>query len=297
MIAAAGGRFPRCDDRVEAGFPPASPPRPRPRPVYEEGKGTVTTLGPGSGDTPGEPEGTPPDVPEEVWQKFLADSEDAIRGSAPREPAARERVPGGWPGPLPDAGVRREAAGPYGDHGRDPYGDRAYGPYEDRVNGPYGDGAYGPYGNRGRDANGGRWHGWYGGQAHAVTGPGDPVGAVGELWEPEEPRRGPGWRALDRRARLRLVGRVAGAAAAAALAVAAWSLVSGPGAPGGGPGPATVQQLEDAPQGLPTATARPVGGPDARISTVPPADLGDARCAPPVSWPSPSRQPEPWSCG
>ncbi|WP_052808653.1 hypothetical protein [Streptomyces cyaneogriseus] len=279
----------------------------------------MTTLGPGSGDTPGEPEGTPPDVPEEVWQKFLADSEDAIRGGfAPREPSARERVPGGWPGPLPDAGTRRGAgaAGPHGDHGRDPYGDRAYGSYEDRTYGSYedraygpngdgaygsygsyGDQAYGPYGDQGRGANGGRWHGWYGGQAHAVTGHGAPAGAVGELWEPEDPRRGPGWRALDRRARLRLVGRVAGAAAAVALAVAAWSLVAGPGAPGGGTGPATVQQLEDAPQGLPTATARPVGGPAARVSTVPPADPGDARCAPPVSWPSPSRQPEPWSCG
>nr|WP_240449465.1 hypothetical protein [Streptomyces harenosi] len=255
-------------------------------------------MGPGSGDTPGEPEGTTPDVPEEVWQKFLADSEDAIRGSAPREPSARERLPGGWPGPPPDAGMRWGAAGPYGDQ-RDSYGDRAYGsyPYGLYPYGSYSGQAYGPYGDRAHDANGGRRHGSYGGQARAVTGPGDPAGAVGELWEPEDRRSGPGWRELDRRARLRLAGRVAGAAAAVALAVAAWSVVSGPGAPGGGTGPATVQQLEDAPRGLPTATARPAGGPAARVPTVPPAGAGDARCAAPVSWPSPSRQPEPWSCG
>jgi hypothetical protein len=245
--------------------------------VDEEEKGTVTTLGPGGGDTPGEPEGTTPDVPDEVWQKFLADTEDAIRDSAPREPSARDRVPGGWPGPLPDAvGVVRGPEGPYGNsHGCGSYGGLDYGSY------------------------GGLEYDPYGGQAHAVAGAGDPVaGAVGELWRPDDPGSGPGWRELDRRARLRRVGRVAGTAAAVALAVAAWSLVSaGPGAPGGGPGPATVQQLEDAPEELPAATARPVGGPAAPVSTAAPAGAGDARCAPPGSWSSPSRQPEPWSCG
>ncbi|MEU4654529.1 hypothetical protein AB0G32_11350 [Streptomyces sp. NPDC023723] len=38
-------------------------------------------------------------TPDEVWQKFLTDSEDAIRASAPREPSARDRTPG-WR-PLP----------------------------------------------------------------------------------------------------------------------------------------------------------------------------------------------------
>ncbi|WP_320773589.1 hypothetical protein [Streptomyces sp. CRN 30] len=32
-------------------------------------------------------------TPDEVWEKFLTDSEDAIRASAPREPSARERTP------------------------------------------------------------------------------------------------------------------------------------------------------------------------------------------------------------
>jgi hypothetical protein len=31
-------------------------------------------------------------VPDEVWQKFVTDSESAIRRSAPREPSARERT-------------------------------------------------------------------------------------------------------------------------------------------------------------------------------------------------------------
>ncbi|MEV5881519.1 hypothetical protein AB0L74_02125 [Streptomyces sp. NPDC052020] len=216
----------------------------------------MTTLGPGGGDPPGEPEGTTPHVPDEVWQKFLADSEDAIRDSAPREPSARDRVPGGWPGPLPDAaGVVRGSEGPYGNNHR-------------------------------CISYGGLDYGSCGGQAHAVAGAGDPVaGAVGDLWQPDDPGSGPGWRELDRRARLQRVGRVAGTAAAVVLAVAVWSLVpAGPGAPGGGPGPSTVQQLEDAPRELPAATARPAGA-------------GDARCAPTVSWSSPSRRPEPWSCG
>lgn len=41
-----------------------------------------------------------PSIPEEVWRKFLADSEPAIRASAPREPSARERAPG-RPSPPP----------------------------------------------------------------------------------------------------------------------------------------------------------------------------------------------------
>ncbi|MFE5261128.1 hypothetical protein [Streptomyces coelicoflavus] len=58
----------------------------------------MTASGPGSGDTPGEPDGTP-SVPEHVWRLFLEDDERAIRASAPREPAARDRLPGRPPEP------------------------------------------------------------------------------------------------------------------------------------------------------------------------------------------------------
>jgi hypothetical protein len=53
----------------------------------------VTTEEPGGRGTPREPHGVPP-VPDEVWLRFLADSESAIRLSAPREPSARERAAG-----------------------------------------------------------------------------------------------------------------------------------------------------------------------------------------------------------
>ncbi|MFI0570880.1 hypothetical protein [Streptomyces tendae] len=56
----------------------------------------MTASGPGSGGTPGEPDGTPA-VPEYVWRQFLEDDERAIRASAPREPSARDRVPGWRP--------------------------------------------------------------------------------------------------------------------------------------------------------------------------------------------------------
>ncbi|MFK0114300.1 hypothetical protein [Streptomyces sp. NPDC090994] len=49
----------------------------------------MSAPGPGSGGTP-----------DEVWQKFLMDSEDAIRASAPREPSARDRTPGWLPAPV-----------------------------------------------------------------------------------------------------------------------------------------------------------------------------------------------------
>ncbi|MBR8639941.1 hypothetical protein KEF29_13145 [Streptomyces tuirus] len=59
----------------------------------------MTTEGAGGGrGTPDEPHGTLP-IPDEVWLKFLTDSEYAIRASAPREPAARERAAGRQPQP------------------------------------------------------------------------------------------------------------------------------------------------------------------------------------------------------
>ncbi|MFB6749344.1 hypothetical protein ACFCX6_00195 [Streptomyces sp. NPDC056353] len=58
----------------------------------------MTASGPGGGDTPDQPDGTP-SVPEYVWRLFLEDDERAIRASAPREPAARDRFPGQQPEP------------------------------------------------------------------------------------------------------------------------------------------------------------------------------------------------------
>ncbi|MFK0169584.1 hypothetical protein ACIQU5_12330 [Streptomyces sp. NPDC090306] len=58
----------------------------------EPGDGVV----PGGSEEPGDGESADPACrfPDEVWQRFLSDSESAIRASAPREPSARERVGG-----------------------------------------------------------------------------------------------------------------------------------------------------------------------------------------------------------
>lgn len=72
----------------------------------------MTASGPDGGATPNEPHepgGVPhvpggvPHVPEDVWRRFLEDDERAIRASALREPAARERTPGWRPAPPPAA--------------------------------------------------------------------------------------------------------------------------------------------------------------------------------------------------
>ncbi|MFB6550639.1 hypothetical protein [Streptomyces sp. NPDC056405] len=67
----------------------------------------MTASGPGSGATPEQPDqpdqpdqpGGTPSVPEYVWRQFLEDDERAIRASALREPAARDRTPGWRPRP------------------------------------------------------------------------------------------------------------------------------------------------------------------------------------------------------
>ncbi|WP_030866727.1 hypothetical protein [Streptomyces sp. NRRL S-37] len=83
------------------------------------------------------------------------------------------------------------------------------------------------------------------------------VEAVGDLWQPDDPWDGPSWREMDRRARLRRAGRVAGTAAAIALALGAWSQLStGAGTPAEAPGDTVLQQSEELPQELPTATSR-----------------------------------------
>ncbi|MFF8012570.1 hypothetical protein [Streptomyces sp. NPDC007929] len=53
----------------------------------------MTTEEPDGRDASREPGGVPP-VPDGVWQRFLTDSESAIRRSAPREPSATERAAG-----------------------------------------------------------------------------------------------------------------------------------------------------------------------------------------------------------
>ncbi|MDT0386624.1 hypothetical protein [Streptomyces dubilierae] len=63
----------------------------------------MTTGGSDGRGTPGGPDGVPP-VPDEVWLRFLMDSESAIRASAPREPSARERAGGRQPQPAQSVG-------------------------------------------------------------------------------------------------------------------------------------------------------------------------------------------------
>ncbi|MDG9715458.1 hypothetical protein [Streptomyces sp. DH24] len=167
----------------------------------------MTTQGPGADRTPEEPEPTPP-VPDEVWLKFLADSESAIRASAPREPSARERARARH---RPLDAVDRAADG---------------GTTEQDV------------------------------RRQPPHRPADPeTRPVGDVWQPEDPWAGPAWRELDGRARLRRVVRVIATAAAITLALGAWSLLSiGAGTPSGTPNGTTVEQLEGAPGGVPTAT-------------------------------------------
>ncbi|MFH8498644.1 hypothetical protein [Streptomyces coeruleorubidus] len=144
----------------------------------------MTTEGPGGGrGTPDEPDGTPP-VPDDVWLRFLTDSEHAIRASAPREPSARERA----------AGRRLQ-----------------------------------------------------------------PPHTVGDLWQPEDLWVRVAWRDLDRRARVRRVGRVVATAAAVALALGAWSQLSAGAGTGTRPGTGTVRQVEGATARQSTATPLPSG--------------------------------------
>ncbi|MFG3247113.1 hypothetical protein [Streptomyces sp. NPDC048187] len=175
----------------------------------------MTATGPGSGDDDRcEPDGTPA-VPEYVWRLFLEDDEHAIRASAPREPAARDRFPDPdrFPGRLPELSADRPGwPGP-----------------SDRP---------GPSG-----------HPESAGHPQSCDRPSD---TVGEAWCPEDAWAGPGRRELDGRARGRRIARVFGTAAAVAVALAAWSQLStGPATPGGGPAETIGQRLAESPA-LPT---------------------------------------------
>ncbi|OUC92870.1 hypothetical protein [Streptomyces swartbergensis] len=144
----------------------------------------MTTEGPGGGrGTPDEPDSTPP-VPDDVWLRFLKDSEPAIRASAPREPSARERAAG------------RQLQPPH---------------------------------------------------------------TVGDLWQPEDLWVRVAWRDLDRRAKVRRVGRVVATAAAVALALGAWSQLSAGAGRDTRPGTGTVRQVEGATARQSTATPFPSG--------------------------------------
>ncbi|MFV0133647.1 hypothetical protein ACLGIH_10480 [Streptomyces sp. HMX87] len=215
----------------------------------------MSASGPG-GTTPEEPDGTP-SVPDDVWLKFLTDSERAIRASAPREPAARERLADGEPEPA----VRPKRPG----HPEHP--GRPGRPREEREE-AVGDG-------------------------HGGATP------VGELWQPEDPWTGPSWRELDGRARFRRVGRVVATAAAVALALTAWSQLStGTGTPAVVPEGTTVERVEEAPAGVPTAAspspdpARATGGPE----SAGPGPHTSPYDSPYVS-PYASSGPSPWTMG
>ncbi|MDT6983045.1 hypothetical protein ACFSUJ_02205 [Streptomyces lusitanus] len=63
----------------------------------------MTAQGPGDGGTPQEREDGVPSLPDDVWQRFLGDSEQAIRTSAPKEPSASQRAAGRSPHVPPHA--------------------------------------------------------------------------------------------------------------------------------------------------------------------------------------------------
>ncbi|MGI5427348.1 hypothetical protein [Streptomyces sp. CA-179760] len=157
----------------------------------------MITPDPDRQGTPDDPDATPSGAGD-VWLKFLADNERAIRESAPKEPSAQERATA-RPSRRPDA---------------------------DRQ-------------NRRRPRPG-----------HT---PDDRTQAVGDLWQPDGPR--PPWRELDGPARLRRAGRVIAAVVAIGLALGAWSALSTTaGTPHDGPGGSTVQEVEEAPDAIPTTS-------------------------------------------
>ncbi|MFJ4821386.1 hypothetical protein [Streptomyces sp. NPDC088801] len=158
----------------------------------------MSTPDPDRQGTPNNPDATPSGTGD-VWLKFLADNERAIRESAPKEPSAQERATA--------RSLRRLDADRHDP--RRPRPDHA--PADDRT------------------------------------------GAVGDLWQPEGPR--PAWRELDGPAKLRRAGRVIAMVAALGLALGAWSLLSTTaGTPSDEPGGSTVQEVEEAPDAIPTTS-------------------------------------------
>lgn len=217
------------------------------------GRGIEITHWPGPGGTPDEPDTTPP-VPDDVWRKFLGDSEHAIRVSAPREPSAWERGQG-----CPHSDDARCATGADGmdtDRNRSEDGNEKD---RDGTGGRNGDGT----GGRGRwDRHGGDVTG--GCEAHWRPLTPDRVDGV---WGPDDPWAGPDWRELDGPARLRRAGRVIATAVAITLALGSWSYLStGAGNPvDSGPRRTSVEQPGEGSEELPAARQ------------VPPRPAGQAR--------------------
>ncbi|WP_210638345.1 hypothetical protein [Streptomyces sp. GESEQ-13] len=79
----------------------------------------MTAQGPDDGGAPQDREDGVPSLPDDVWQRFLMDSEQAIRTSAPREPSARQRAAGRSPEqpgpPRPSRMSRPDTADAVGD--------------------------------------------------------------------------------------------------------------------------------------------------------------------------------------
>jgi hypothetical protein len=86
-----------------------------------------------------------------------------------------------------------------------------------------------------------------------------PPHTVGDLWQPEDLWVRVAWHDLDRRAKVRRVGRVVATAAAVALALGAWSQLSAGAGTGTRPGTGTVRQAEGATARQSTATPFPSG--------------------------------------
>lgn len=79
----------------------------------------MTTEEPDGGRTRGEGDGAP-STPEAVWRKFLEDTEHAIRASAPRELAARERATAARRDPEDSEGAEQKRRGERETDGRGP---------------------------------------------------------------------------------------------------------------------------------------------------------------------------------
>jgi deazaflavin-dependent oxidoreductase (nitroreductase family) len=75
-----------------------------------KGRGSVVAEDPGQGGTSDDGGGVPP-IADTVWRRFLGDTEQAIRASAPRELSAWERAAGSRPDPVDSHGVQKEPQG------------------------------------------------------------------------------------------------------------------------------------------------------------------------------------------
>ncbi|MGA5109891.1 hypothetical protein [Streptomyces pseudogriseolus] len=78
----------------------------------------MTAQGPDDGGTPRDGEDGVPSLPDDVWQRFLRDSEHAIRTSAPKEPSAVQRAAGrspALPSPAAKKPPRRDVPDAVGD--------------------------------------------------------------------------------------------------------------------------------------------------------------------------------------